>query len=372
MLFIYDTVLEQIKKDIGNHRPERGGALLGQPGKAIVSKFIFDSTALTTASTYSPSRRLNQLVKETEENEGLEYKGIIHSHPGKLDQPSGQDISELSTGLRLNPHMPFYLVPIVTLNNIDLLEDHELAVGKTKISFYAGYRSKEPEMENTGFESKYDDIFLRNVKVQPIPKGLLTRDVEALCHMRAGLRNPQVFLVNQEIQPMLACTLEMEDRFDLLMVVDSHYPACKPSILVTDTDGNQQEFQPDWSEAELFVQNLDKLITSLIDAGEESSNQGSEEISTVQLNPPLPKRSKRNRPRIFNRFERRMARVSKRKRSKRHSVRKSNESSEMRFLVETNGTKLITHISRHHFEESDRVSLSKLLLSTNNQNEEEL
>jgi proteasome lid subunit RPN8/RPN11 len=366
VLFIYDTVLEQIKKDIGKDRPERGGALLGEQGNTIVSKFIFDPTAQTTASTYSPSRRLNQLVKEVEENEGFEYKGIIHSHPGKFDQPSGQDLTELSTGLSLNPHMPHYLVPIVTLNNIDRLEEHELAVGKMKISFFAGYRSDELVSDDPSIEAKYNDVILRKMVVQKIPKGQLTRDMEALCQRKTGLKNPQVFLVNQETQPMLACTLEMEDRFDLLIVVDSHYPACQSSILVTHTNGRQQEFQPDWSDS--FIQNMDELINSLIDDGEEARNQ---EITVNLANAPIRKSSERQRARIFHRFKRQRVRVFKP--SRRHRVRNSNVKEEMRFLVETNGTKLITHISRHHFEDTANLSLSKLLLSTNkHHNEEEI
>lgn len=368
MLFIYDTVLEQIKKDIGSDRPERGGALLGEPGNEIVSKFIFDPTAQTTASSYSPSRRLNQLVKETEASEGLEYKGIIHSHPGKFDQPSGQDLSELSTGLKLNPHMPYYLVPIVTLNNIDRLEAHELAIGKMKISFFAGYRNKELESDDTNIETQQDDILLRKMMVQTIPKRQLTSDIEALCRRKAGLRNPQVFLVYQEFQPMIACTLEMEDRFDLLMVVDSRYPDCKPSILVTYKDGSQNEFQPDWSDS--FIQNMDKLLSSLIDDSEEALNKGNKEIATVPVNSPIQKRSTQQRARIFHRLKRRRVRASQP--SRRHRARKSNISDEMRFLVETNGTKLITHISRHHYEESSHLSLSKLLLSTNIKAEEEI
>ena len=61
LLYIYDTVLEQIKKDIGDYAPERGGALLGDPGKPIVTKFIFDKKAHTTTNTYSPSRMLNDI-----------------------------------------------------------------------------------------------------------------------------------------------------------------------------------------------------------------------------------------------------------------------------------------------------------------------
>lgn len=281
MLYIYDSVLEQIKADIGDKAPERGGALLGEPGKPIISKFIFDSQAFTTSSTYSPSRKLNKNVQEVEEKEGLEYKGIIHSHPGEYDQPSSQDMAELATGLRLNKHMPFYLVPIVTTNSEkEMLEPHELKINEMKISFYAGYPEKVKEQKPfTRFIG--DEVSLQAMEVKKIPEGLLTRDLETLCKEKRGLHLPEVFVIDFEDEPMLAGKIEVEDLFELLLLLDISYPFGQPRVLVTHIDGKQEELIPDWSGEGPFMNKLDRFISQIIDkdtdkilAAEESQPKG--------------------------------------------------------------------------------------------------
>lgn len=269
MLYIYDSVLADIKRDLGAHRPERGGALLGEPGEHIITRFIFDPTAITTFSSYSPSRELNIIVQKMEVEEGLEFKGIIHSHPGSMDHPSSQDISELGTGLSLNKHMPFYLVPIVTINNIEFLQIHELALGEMKVSFYAGFLTDE-----TG-EIEFPEVSLKEMEVTLIPTGKLSRDLEELCQSINGLRNPQVYTVNHDNQPKLAGSIEIEDLFDLLLLVDVTYPASKPNILVTYLNGEQEEFHPTWSENDSFMQKLEIFIYSKIEEAT-SQNKGGE------------------------------------------------------------------------------------------------
>jgi proteasome lid subunit RPN8/RPN11 len=264
MLFIYDSVLEQIKADIGDKAPERGGALLGEPCKPIITKFIFDSQAFTTSSTYSPSRKLNKSVQEAEEKEGLEYKGLIHSHPGEYDQPSSQDIAELATGLRLNKHMPFYLVPIVTTNSEkEMLEPHELKISEMKISFFAGYPAKNKE--ETLFSRNIDEVSLQAMEVKKIPEGLLTRDLESLCKEKRGLHLPEVFVIDFEDEPMLAGKIEVEDLFELLLLVNISYPFGQPRVLVTHIDGKQEELIPDWSGEGTFMAKLDRFISHMID-----------------------------------------------------------------------------------------------------------
>ena len=44
-------------------------------------------------------------MKALERDEGLELKGIVHSHPPGFDEPSPQDAAELAEGLRRNGHM---------------------------------------------------------------------------------------------------------------------------------------------------------------------------------------------------------------------------------------------------------------------------
>lgn len=298
MLYIYDSVLEQIKEDIGDKTPERGGALLGEPGKQIVSKFIYDSHAFTTSSTYSPSRKLNELVQKMEEDDGLEYKGIIHSHPGDFDHPSSQDVAELSTGLMLNGHMPFYLVPIVTMmTEKEVLESHELAINQMKISFYAGYPKDEKE-EHKNVLSKFlrEEVELKTMEVKKIPEGLLTRDLKVFCETRSGFHHPEVFIVDIETGPMLAGKMEVEDQFELLMLVDIDYPFGKPRFLLTYMDGSQEDLMPDWSKEAPFMEKLYQFILDRTTTNTEKLL--SKEIPPIRVNIST-KDSKKRRKKEF-------------------------------------------------------------------------
>lgn len=253
MIFILDSVMGQIKDLIGNHLPERGGALLGEPGKPIITKFIFDSNAFTTSSMYCPSRKLNKKVKEVEDKEGLEYKGIIHSHPNQYDEPSSQDLVELATGLRLNQHMPYYLVPIVTTTKNPVLESHELAIAEMKVSFYAGFPT-----DNVG-------VTLRKMEVKQIPEAQLTKDLITLSEKKKGLHNPEVFIVASDSEPMLTGKIEVEDQFELLFLVDLTYPYTCPRMLLTYMNGNQEEIEPLWDSEIPFMQLLERFITEKIE-----------------------------------------------------------------------------------------------------------
>lgn len=259
MIYILDSVLEEIKESIGNHLPERGGALLGEPDKPIITKFIFDSNAFTTSSSYCPSRKLNKKVKEVEEKEGLEFKGIIHSHPHQYDEPSSQDIVELATGLRLNKHMPFYLAPIVTITEPEDLEAHELAIDTMKVSFYAGFPSEE------------FDVTLRKMEVRKIPEAQLTKDIEVLCEKKEGFLHPEVFIIAGESEPMLTGKIEVEDQFELLFLVELKYPNCQPRMLLTYVNGNQEELNPQWDSEISFIEMLDKFITEKIKSNSTTS-----------------------------------------------------------------------------------------------------
>jgi proteasome lid subunit RPN8/RPN11 len=137
-----DWVLRAIEAEIAAHPPERGGALLGPPQRLVVTHFAPDPEAATTSASYRPSRALDARVKQLELDEGLELKGIVHSHPRGLDHPSEHDAAELATGLRLNGHMASYLAPIVTGAPEGELEAHELALPSGKISFFAGHRTR--------------------------------------------------------------------------------------------------------------------------------------------------------------------------------------------------------------------------------------
>lgn len=253
MIYILDSVMEEIKEQIGNHLPERGGALLGEPGKPFITKFLFDTHAFTTSSIYCPSRRLNKRVKEVEEKEGLEYKGIIHSHPNQYDEPSSQDIVELATGLELNPHMPYYLAPIVTTVDSREPRGHELTLDEMKVSFFAGFPSE-------------DRVTMKEMEVKQIPEVQLTRDLVAFCQERSGLHQPVVFMVANDNEPMLAGKMDVEDQFELLFLVDLAYPNSSPRILLTYKNGNQEEIEPNWNIETPFMELLAGFIKEKTDS----------------------------------------------------------------------------------------------------------
>ena len=66
MIIFSDEVIEQFKRDIASHAPERGGALLGPRHTNLVSRFLFDPQAKVTVASYSPSVQLIESVKQEE------------------------------------------------------------------------------------------------------------------------------------------------------------------------------------------------------------------------------------------------------------------------------------------------------------------
>jgi proteasome lid subunit RPN8/RPN11 len=147
-LFVFtDRVIAEIAKDIAAHEPELGGALLGPPASPLVTAFLFDPQASVTRASYVPSSDLVRRVEEKERIEGVEFKGVVHSHPGKYDEPSGPDRHAFRRGLDLNPRMAAFLAPILTRDrNADPNVPNEIAVDRrSRMTVYAAYRAAVEE-----------------------------------------------------------------------------------------------------------------------------------------------------------------------------------------------------------------------------------
>ena len=142
MILFTDTVMAEIDRSIAQREPEQGGALLGAPDSNLISHFIFDEDAEVSQVTYLPSKRLIKTVQEFEKQDGLQFKGVIHSHPGMMDHPSGQDHHAFASQLTHNLHMGRFIAPIVTRlpHNKKKLKSHELALGDgAKLSCYQAF-----------------------------------------------------------------------------------------------------------------------------------------------------------------------------------------------------------------------------------------
>jgi len=137
---ITDYALLQIESTVGRFTPEKGGALLGIPYEDTVTDFLFDPDAQVTSVVYHNTADLVRLIAARESESEVRFKGILHSHPGTLARPSGQDLSEFATGLELNPGLPTYVSPIVTFDLARPLDAHEIAVAGTRISFFGSRR----------------------------------------------------------------------------------------------------------------------------------------------------------------------------------------------------------------------------------------
>lgn len=112
-MVITDLVYEQIRAYIASHAPERGGALYGPRAFPLVSHFEFDPEGLTSSVSYVPSGRLIANVPRVERETGLQFKGIVHSHPDGLTRPSAGDEQTVGSFFRMNPHFAAMALPIV-------------------------------------------------------------------------------------------------------------------------------------------------------------------------------------------------------------------------------------------------------------------
>lgn len=135
---ILDEVLAVIASALTSHVPERGGLLFGPRGQKLITLFVADENADHHYGTYTPSAEICASSPEIERNHGLEYKGLIHSHPGSMDHPSGPDIKNARRALGTNPHLSYFMMPIVTLGEFKASElgSHELILPGGKLSHW--------------------------------------------------------------------------------------------------------------------------------------------------------------------------------------------------------------------------------------------
>jgi len=139
---ILDVVIEQITLQIAAHPPERGGMLFGPRCSDLITLFIYDEAAETTASTYSPSEELRARIPQIELEYSLSFKGVVHSHPGGLDRPSLGDHAPAKNLLKHNPHLGCIYLPIVVRGDqFPNLQDHEITLKGGKLSMFTVWRA---------------------------------------------------------------------------------------------------------------------------------------------------------------------------------------------------------------------------------------
>jgi len=257
MPYIQPHILDEIGRVIGTQRPELGGGLLGPQGQEIVSLFIFDEEAQVTGASYSPSRSLARKIREIESSTNLEWKGVVHSHPGGLNRPSSGDDVEITNNFRLNQHMKLFFCPIVSFDNVRHLEENELTCGRGKISMYIARRDRrDTGCQISPFSNKEEIILERTPTVPDLLGKHLQSVIDKLHPSRYEI------LRSSEEQPDLVPVRLLLDGVELLLLFSKgSYPTVPPVLLVTPEGENTHQVNPMWWDLE--VPDEERLLDSL-------------------------------------------------------------------------------------------------------------
>jgi proteasome lid subunit RPN8/RPN11 len=211
-----DSVLDQIEEHIARFPPERGGALLGPVGQPLVTEFIFDPEAVTSGMTYTPSRWLADKVRARESADPqIEFKGILHSHPGDMSWPSKGDHNAYEDSLQGAPWLGRLVAPIVTVGTRPS-HGHEVPLPSGTMSVYIAER--RPGSPG-------------GVVVEPAEPHVLkvSRDLESLASALGGTAEPP-FVTDIEGQTYVAGVVGCEG-FDLQVLVGPAYPFTAPVVI---------------------------------------------------------------------------------------------------------------------------------------------
>jgi len=216
-----DEVLLRLENDVASHPPERGGALLGPVGQPIVSRFLFDSRAQTSGSTYTPSVLLQERVAEAEKSDStLELKGIVHSHPGDMRHPSSGDLRAFADSLNGAPWLGRFIAPIITRTRSNA--EHDVPLRSGVMSVFIAERGHE------------------RVELQPgIPHVVPIRtDIDRLQRALGGTTG---LLTTVEIEGTVYVSSSLRiGGLDLQLLVGPNYPFTAPIVLLTNSEADAE------------------------------------------------------------------------------------------------------------------------------------
>ena len=244
-MLVGDWVLRALAAELGDHPPERGGALLGPRGRPVVTAFAPDPEAEASASSWAPSRALDGRVKALERGGLVELKGLVHSHRSGLDRPSDRDVLELAEGLRRNAHLAAYLGPVVSAGpHASPAEPHDVALGSGRISFFAARRVPDGGAE----------VFPVAARVLPL-LGDLERAAAAL-----GGGAAAIFAPDRDDGTVAAGRIRLGGGVELVLLAGEAYPALPPLGLLRRDGAAPEQLHLRWR---LDVPEEDRLAEAL-------------------------------------------------------------------------------------------------------------
>lgn len=235
MFVLTDGVEREIASRVGEPAPEKGGALLGPRLSNLISRFIYDEEAQTTAVTYTPSKFLRDAVGRAERDLGLVFKGIVHSHPSDSDQLSGGDMETIAKFFDANPALASFYCPIINRTAKPVSKaPHILDLGNgiSLTSYEVWRRDKRPGFERGYYKQPLVDV--RKVRTTVMPVDAAAHEVAARLEAAWELSEIQtghIQLSGQHYEVRILVGRGSE----LQLLFPSGFPATKPTALLTRT-----------------------------------------------------------------------------------------------------------------------------------------
>ena len=262
-MIMIDLVYEAIGTHIARHAPERGGALYGPRGRPVITHFEYDADAETTAVSYVPSSRLIRNVVDVERGTGLQFKGIVHSHPAGFIRPSSGDAQTVQSFFRLNPHVSGIALPIVQEIRVD--------DGGAAQSFMHCYRAERrgsesyaPTPSNCDCELPYGiAIIEEDLHVIPLSRHvstLLGRLSQDGFDLRCDGRPQRLSIANAEL---IGLTARGERGHEFIYLASYDYPFVAPVVLFQNA-GVTRNLALVWNGFEDVEKSLESLATLLV------------------------------------------------------------------------------------------------------------
>ena len=258
MMTFTDDTITKIADNIGSEKPETGGALFGPNHSNVVSFFEFDKEARTTASTYTPSKKLLKTIPEIEETEGLIFKGIIHSHPGSFDCPSGPDLDAFRRTLKDNSHITTLYTPIV---NFDAADDAVPLNDASGMQVYEVFRSNNP-VKPVDIEKVSVRVIPIDTVTQHVINALKDRGLKKLLQLRSHRSINGTTFLHRNIS-WSSPKRKKKDHLDLYFASD--FPTVSP--IVSLTINQEQNWLPvTWSLQDFAIDALAKRLIPILEA----------------------------------------------------------------------------------------------------------
>jgi hypothetical protein len=272
-MIITDIVREEIWQQIAIHHHERGGALFGPRGYPVITHFEYDAAAETTPASYVPSLHLIGSVARIETERGLQFKGIVHSHPPGYVRPSPGDELAVESFFAKNPQFSTMALPIV--------QTQMSGVGGDRQDFIRWYRVELRKRTQSGFGMPWRAraevgglaVIDDEVRVIPIWEHV-TSIVETLAgaglHLRPERRLSYVRIQNTQLIGVVA---KSTVGHEFIYLVSFDYPVVAPIILYQ-RQGATLNLCTSWNGLERVSESLSEICASLTEAWFTSNRSG--------------------------------------------------------------------------------------------------